>query len=336
MTDSSSLRPLPSPASGRSFRYVLLMSDAVIRPGSSQWVSARPSSVFRADRIIVSPSSSFPLSLFRRSWTLPLVLLGRLLLSVHRLLAFALRVDLSAPRHRREYVGEGADESSLAGIAGDVDEIMYDEEEDLSYVMVEIPLNFRERILAPLARLSRVLSRIRLSWQYAQLAFVSLTRVTIGGCSQLAHGSPLPCDMLSPTLSIPMSFASCSSGQEIKIHVHNSGRVVCHLAMCILGTATELHQPARGSSGPSPEQLATLARCYKIGLGELQARVVRGNEDERLAELAGAFDSFFALSRSVTGSDFVPIGIRETYDCIVRRQELVSTLVGTPTERTSG
>ncbi len=261
MTDSSSppspqsfaLPPMP-PVTVRSFRHLLPTSSAVIRPGSSEWVSARPSSAFRADRIIVSPSS-FPLSLFRRFWTLPVVLLGRLLLLIHRLLAFALRVDLFAPHHRREYVGEGAGVSSSdAGLAGDDDGLMYDEEEDRYYVTVKISLNLRERILAPLARLSRALLGIRSSWQYAQLAFVSLTDVIISGRSQFAHGSSLPCDMLSPmstSLSIPMSFASCSGGQEIKLRFYNGGRVECRLAMFILGTLMAEGSP-RESLHPTP------------------------------------------------------------------------------------
>ncbi len=42
----------------------------------------------------------------------------------------------------------------------------------------------------------------------------------------------------------------------------------------------------------TPEQGAILARCFQIGLGELQARIVRGDEDDRLTEMTDTFGTY--------------------------------------------
>lgn len=73
----------------------------------------------------------------------------------------------------------------------------------------------------------------------------------------------------------------------------------------------------------TPEQGAVLARCFRIGFGELQARVVRGDEDDRLAEMIDTFDAYFAVCRAKLGHDRVPVGTWETYTAIRRRNALV-------------
>jgi hypothetical protein len=74
----------------------------------------------------------------------------------------------------------------------------------------------------------------------------------------------------------------------------------------------------------SPEQGAVLARYFNIGSGEFQRRVVRGDEDDYLAEMIDAFNTLFEISRTNFGHDRVPIGIWETYMMIKRRNALVS------------
>lgn len=70
---------------------------------------------------------------------------------------------------------------------------------------------------------------------------------------------------------------------------------------------------------PTREQGAVLSRCFQIGFGELQARVARGDEDDRLAEMVDAFDAYFAMCHAKLGHDRVPILTWETYMAIRRR-----------------
>lgn len=75
----------------------------------------------------------------------------------------------------------------------------------------------------------------------------------------------------------------------------------------------------------TPEQAAILSRCFRIGfVGALQACVVRGDEDEHLAEMIAAFEAYFAMCRAKLGHDRVPIVAWETYTMIKRRHALVS------------
>jgi hypothetical protein len=73
----------------------------------------------------------------------------------------------------------------------------------------------------------------------------------------------------------------------------------------------------------TPEQGAILARCFQIGFGELQARIVRGDEDDRLTEMTDTFEAYFAVCRSKLGHDHVPIVTWETYAMIKDRSALV-------------
>ena len=73
----------------------------------------------------------------------------------------------------------------------------------------------------------------------------------------------------------------------------------------------------------TPEQRTVLARCFRIDGGELQARVIRGDEDDHLAELIDAFDAYFVMSRAKLGHDRVPIMTWETYVMIKQRSALV-------------
>jgi len=67
------------------------------------------------------------------------------------------------------------------------------------------------------------------------------------------------------------------------------------------------------------EQVAVLARCFRIGLGELQTRVARGDEDAHLTKMIDTFEAYFAVCRAELGHDRVPITIWETYTAIKRR-----------------
>lgn len=55
----------------------------------------------------------------------------------------------------------------------------------------------------------------------------------------------------------------------------------------------------------------------------MQARVVRGDEDDHLTELLDAFDAYFVICRSKLGHDQVPIVTWETYVAIKQRRALV-------------
>lgn len=72
-------------------------------------------------------------------------------------------------------------------------------------------------------------------------------------------------------------------------------------------------------------QSAVLVRCFEIGAGELQRRVIRGAEDAHLTEMIDAFDAYFAVCRAKLGHDRVPIATWETYTMIKRRHALVIT-----------
>ena len=95
---------------------------------------------------------------------------------------------------------------------------------------------------------------------------------------------------------------------------------------CVLGSdSTALNADANQSVPPSltPEQGAVLGRCFRIGFGELQARVARGDEDDHLAKMIDAFDAYFVVCRAKLGHDRVPIMAWETYTVIKRRHALV-------------
>lgn len=77
-----------------------------------------------------------------------------------------------------------------------------------------------------------------------------------------------------------------------------------------------------GAPSMTPAQGAILARCFQIGFGALQARIVRGDEDSRLAEMTDTFEAYFAVCRSKLGHDQVPIVTWETYVMIKRRGAL--------------
>lgn len=78
----------------------------------------------------------------------------------------------------------------------------------------------------------------------------------------------------------------------------------------------------------TPAQESILARCHRIGVAELQARVWRGEEDDRLAEVIDAYDAYFAVCRARLGHDQVPVATWETYAAFKRRhRELAETTV---------
>lgn len=83
--------------------------------------------------------------------------------------------------------------------------------------------------------------------------------------------------------------------------------------------------PAALDSPPflTPEQRAILAPVFQIDAGELQRRVINGDEDDHLAEMIDALDAFFVVCRAKLGHDQVPIVIWETYTMIKQRRALV-------------
>lgn len=219
-----------------SVRQVLLLS-ATIPPGATARLIARPRQAFRAERLLVSPSS-FPLPLARRAWTWPLVAVGGVLGRVYRGLARLLHVDLYAAHERREYVSaEYAQAHAEEVVSWDEDE--ESEGEGCPFVLVPAPLSRRERLLAPLGRAGSRLSRLRLDWQQAQLSGVFVCGIAISGQSQLVDGaSPLPADIFaSPSIDAFMNFASCTVGNSIEVEVHNGNRRECRLVMSLIGIA---------------------------------------------------------------------------------------------------
>jgi hypothetical protein len=232
-----------------SLRSVLPLT-ATIPPGATARVLAKPRVAFRPERLVVSPHS-FPLSLVRRAWTWPLVVIGHVLGRLHRGLAKLLRVDLYAAHERREYVSveyaqAHADEVSWEYASWDQDEETKDEEtededEGRPFILVPTALDRRERLLAPLGRASRWLSQLRLRWQQAQLATLLVCDITISSQSQFVDGAaPLPAEMFATTsIDTFVNFKSCMVGQEITIDVHNGNRRACQLLAAFIGISAD-------------------------------------------------------------------------------------------------
>ena len=229
-----------------SLRSILPLT-ATIPPGATARVTTRPRTAFRPERLLFSPHS-FPLSLARRVWTWPLVVIGHVLGRVNRGLAKLLRVDLHATHERREYVSveyaqTHAEEVSWEYASWDQDEQTEaeDEDEGRPFVLVPTPLNRRERLLAPLGRASRWLSQLRLRWQLTQLSDVFVCGIKISGQSQLVDGaSPLPADMFaSSSIDAFVNFASCAVSNSIEVEVHNGNRHECQLMATLIGISAD-------------------------------------------------------------------------------------------------
>jgi len=223
---------------------------ATIPPGATARVITRPRTAFRPERLLVSPHS-FPLSLARRVWTWPLVIIGNVLGRMHRGLAKLLRVDLYATHERREYVSvEYVQAHPEEVVSWDGDEESEDENENEGrpFILVPIPLNRRERLLAPLGWVSGRLSQLRLRWQQAQLSTVLVYNITVAKQRQFVDGAaPLPADLFAaPSISAFVNFnaPSCMAGQEIEIDVHNGNRRECRLMMTLIGISKDSHAGA--------------------------------------------------------------------------------------------
>lgn len=234
-----------------SLRSILPLT-ATIPPGATVRVSTKPRATFRPERLLVSPHS-FPLSLARRVWTWPLVVIGNVLGRVHRGLAKLLRVDLLAAHERREYVSveyaQAHPEEVVSWEYTSWDQGEEDEDEDgRPFILVPTPLNQRERLLAPLGRVSGWLSQLRLRWQQAQLSTVLVRNITVATQPQFVAGAtPLPADLFAtPSIDTFMNFdaPSCMVGQEIEIDVHNGNRRECRLMMTLIGISRDNHAGA--------------------------------------------------------------------------------------------
>lgn len=73
----------------------------------------------------------------------------------------------------------------------------------------------------------------------------------------------------------------------------------------------------------TPKQREALTRYFHCGPGEMQGRVIRGDEDDHLAEMIDAFDAYFVMCRAKLGHDRVPIATWETYTAIKQRHARV-------------
>lgn len=242
------------PMTTRTVRKVLPMSiSQPIPPGASGIVVATPQELFRAERVLVSPSS-FPLPWYRLAWTWPAITTGTWIGRAHRVIARWLRVDLHASHERREYIDEPTEAEIAAAeprderldVAhddgdgdGGVTEIFteFDGEQDRYYRIVEIPLSRRERFLRPIGRLAGRLSRVRTSWQMRHLAMVSITNVKISAVPIVAPGNALPADMFAGATDALVSFEPCKAGSKIEVEVANGSPRACQVVMSLIGTA---------------------------------------------------------------------------------------------------
>lgn len=226
----------------------VLALTGTIPPGATARVLAKPNVTFRPERLLLSPLS-FPLSLARRVWTWPLVVIGNVLSRLHRRLAKLLHVDLYAVREHRQYVSVEYARMHPEEIVSWGEE--EDEDEDASespgrpFILIPTPFNRRERLLAPLGRASRRLSQLRLRWQQAQLSTLLVCNITISSQSQAQSqftdgAAPLPVDMFAVSaIDTFVNFKTCEVGQEIAIDVHNGNRRECRLIATLIGISDD-------------------------------------------------------------------------------------------------
>jgi hypothetical protein len=211
----------------RVIRKIFPLS-ATIPPGQRTIVTATPKEPFRIDRLTISPQS-FPVPALRKLWTWPLVHTGAALGRAHRALARLLRVDLYASHERRDPVG---DEEEGDDIFED-----YDGPECTRYRVVAIPLNRRERLLGPLGSTARRLADVRLRWQNAHLAHVTILDITIGKLPQLSATGTLPGDLFTTnTIAGLVPLDPCTAGHAITIEIENGSRRECQLTAALIGT----------------------------------------------------------------------------------------------------
>lgn len=208
--------------------------SAVIPSGKHTVITASPKMTFRPERVVISPNS-FPLSRWRAIWTWPLVVIGAGLGRAHRAIARLMRVDLYAPRERREYVDNEPDSESVERVDFEADHF-YDADEGRYYQVTPIPLNRRERFLAPIGRAADRLAGVRVRWQLSQLAFVFIRNVTISARALLADS--LPSDMFaSSAIGSFVNFGeTCAAGHDIAIEIGNDSLRECRLVMALIGT----------------------------------------------------------------------------------------------------
>jgi hypothetical protein len=218
---------------------------AVIPPGKRAIVTVKPRTAFRPERVVIS-AASFPLSRRRRVWTKPLVVIGSGVGRAHRALARLLRVDLHAPREQREYIdGDPEDDEYRDAIAMPGD-YYYDDDEDRYYRETPLPLNRRERFLAPIGNTARRLSGVRVRWQQEQLGTLLICQITIAKQPMLADAGPLPADMFSTSaIDNFLDLGTCTDGHEIAIAIENTNRRECRLAMALIGTTASDHPGRR-------------------------------------------------------------------------------------------
>jgi hypothetical protein len=218
-----------------------LSLTATIPPGETAHVRIKVQVPFRPGRLVISPQS-FPPSLGRRLWTWLPVKIGNALGRMHRGLARLLHVDLYATHVRREYVSLEYMRAHPQEMADwHMSEEPEDETEDRPFVLVSIPLNRRERLLAPSRGAAKYLSQLRLRWQQAQLSTLLIQDITVSQQSQIVEGgSSLPADLFA-TFAIDafVNFSSCPAGHEVTIEIYNGNRRKCQLVGAFIGTGLE-------------------------------------------------------------------------------------------------
>lgn len=74
------------------------------------------------------------------------------------------------------------------------------------------------------------------------------------------------------------------------------------------------------------EQVQLFAACRRMGHGELQARVARGDEDGQLDLWTSTFEAFFAITRAKLGHDHTPLLSRETFQIIQQRKKRIAAV----------
>jgi hypothetical protein len=86
-----------------------------------------------------------------------------------------------------------------------------------------------------------------------------------------------------------------------------------------------------GASMPfmTPEQRTVFVRCFRMGCGALQSRVLRGDEDDQLKALLDMYEAYFAICRSKLGHDHVPIATWETHMMVKWRNAQVQRRTST-------
>jgi ribA/ribD-fused uncharacterized protein len=114
-------------------------------------------------------------------------------------------------------------------------------------------------------------------------------------------------------------------GQQKSGVLGPSSTTVLGANLMVTPLSDDVNQSGRDGVPPflTSGQVAVLARCFRIDSGELQRRVISGDEDDHLAEMVDAYDAYFVMCRAKLGHNQVPIATWETYTGIKCRKAFV-------------